>query len=251
MRHSLTAVLVLLGLAGPAAALQPVELELLLAVDVSHSIGPEERALQLEGIARAFRDPRLIEAVAGLPGDGMAVTVMIWAGQDQQRVLLPWQRVHAPADCLRFADDLMAADATPWPGVTYTAIGSALLQGARELAGNGFAGSRLVIDVSGDDPGNQGPPAEEARTKVVAQGVVVNGLPVLTNRIEHEDRAALVRYYRDKVAGGPGAFVLAAQSFADFRQAMRDKLILEIAGRPSAPAAGWAGSAPSRAPGDS
>lgn len=232
-------------LAAPAAA-ETVEMELLLALDVSHSIGPEERQLQVEGIANAFRERQLIDAVAGLAPGGLAITVMIWAGQHQQQLLLPWRVLRSDADCLSFAAELVAAQVEPWPGVTYTAIGAALTRAGAEIDGNGIDGRRQVIDLSGDDPGNQGRPPEEARDELVGRGMVINGLPILTGRLEHEERADLVQYYRDQVAGGPGAFVMPALDFSDFRRAIAAKLLREISGVPSSPDR-VAGSAASRA----
>jgi hypothetical protein len=235
-----------ISLLAARAVAEPVEMELLLAVDVSHSIGGEERELQFEGVADAFRSRRLIDAVTGLPPGGLAIAVMVWAGVEQQQLILPWRVLRTEADCLRFAADLVAAPFEPWPGVTYTAIGAALTRAGAELAGNGLDGRRLVVDLSGDDPGNQGRPPEQARDELVGRGVVVNGLPILTDRLEHEERADLVQYYRDRVAGGPGAFVMAATSFADFRRAITAKLIREISAAP-VPAARVADSAASMA----
>ena len=229
-RHLL--LLALLGsLAAPAAA-QRVSLELMLALDVSHSIGEDEQRFQVEGIAQAFRDRRLIDAVAGLAPGGMAVAVMIWAGQKQQRLMLPWRVLETADDCLAFAHDLKAAKLERWPGLTYTAIGSALAHATAEIDSNGVEGERLVIDISGDDPSNQGRAPDEVRDELIERGIVINGLPILSGRLEHEERADLVRYYRERVAGGPASFVMPALSRKDFRRAMTNKLLREISGLP-------------------
>lgn len=235
MRRTISGILAALALAcaPPPAAAEQVEMELLLAVDVSHSVGDDEQKLQIEGIAGAFRDRRLIDAVTGLSAGGLAIAVMIWAGNEQQRLIMPWRVLRSDRDCLAFADDVEAARLPRWPGITYTAIGAALARAGAELASNRYRGSRLVIDVSGDDPGNQGRPPAEVRDELVGRGVVINGLPILTARLEHHERAHLVQYYRDHVVGGPGAFVQAALSFADVRRAITAKLIREISGAPA------------------
>ncbi|MEQ9638717.1 MAG: DUF1194 domain-containing protein [Alphaproteobacteria bacterium] len=230
--------------AAPATA-QQAEMELVLALDVSHSIAEDEQRFQIEGIAEAFRDRRLIDAVTGLPPGGMAIAVMIWAGLEQQRLVMPWRVLRSADDCIGFADDLAAAKLERWPGVTYTAIGAALARAGAELASNGIDSHRQVIDISGDDPGNQGRAPDEVRDDLIEAGVVINGLPILSGRIEHDDRAFLVNYYRERVAGGAGAFVMPALSAADFRRAMTAKLIREVSALP--PADQVAGNAPRKA----
>jgi len=222
--------LLAVGAAGPARAdeLKKVDLELLLAVDVSHSISDAEHRLQVRGIAQAFRNPRMAAVIGGLDQGRIAVAVMFWAGEAEQALVVPWQILETAEDAARFADAVGVATTRPWEGVTFTAIGSALLQGATEILGNGIDGTRRVIDVSGDDPSNQGTDTAQARDHVVAKGIVINGLPVLSGRREQEDKERLVRHYETSVAGGDGGFVSPALGFEDFPRAMLAKLLTEI-----------------------
>jgi len=234
-RAARTACLALLLCVGAQAApraqeLPRVDLELLLAVDVSHSISQEEHRLQVQGIAAAFRNPRMMGVIGGLDQGRIAVAVMFWAGEEQQFMAVPWQILETADDAARFADAVGRAVFTPWTGVTYTAIGAALLEGADAILSNGIDGTRRVIDISGDDPGNQGIDTAKARDQVVARGIVINGLPILSGRHEQEDKERLVGHYEADVAGGEGGFVSPALDFQDFPRAMLAKLLTEIAG---------------------
>ncbi len=230
--------LLALPVAGPAAAQQgqPVDLELLLALDVSHSVTVEEHASQITGLAAAFRNARLISAIRNLPTGRAAVAVMFWAGPENQIMAVPWTLITDEASAHAFASRVAAETEPPWEGLSFTAIGTALLRGADEIDSNRFEGRRRIIDLSGDDPSNQGVKAAEARDLVVLRGIVINGLPILQDRKEHEDREELVRYFETDVAGGNGAFVLPTLDFNDFPRAMLAKLITEVSGRtPPAP----------------
>lgn len=209
-----------------------VDMELLIAVDVSHSITADEHRLQTAGIAAAFRSPALIEAIAARGQGRIAVAVMYWADEQQQLLAVPWQLVNDAESAGRFADLVQQNDSKPWPGLVYTAIGSALLRGADAIDGNGFDGQRRVIDMSADDPSNRGVPADQARDRIVARGIVVNGLPILSNRHEMSEKEALVQHFERDVSGGEGAFVLPAESFRDVPRAILSKLITEVAMRP-------------------
>lgn len=215
---------------------QRVDMELLLAVDVSHSISADEHRLQIAGIAAAFRSSALIEAIASRGKGRIAVAVMFWAGTEQQVLAVPWQVVDGPQSAARLAAAITRNDSKPWPGVSYTAIGSALLRAADAIEANAYDAPRLVVDLSADDPSNQGIAAEEARDRLVARGIVVNGLPILTNRQEMEDKEALVQHFEQDVSGGDGAFVIPAESFHDVPRAILSKLITEVAGLAPPPA---------------
>ncbi len=208
-----------------------VDLELLLALDVSHSVTVEEHAAQINGLAAAFRHERLISAIRNLPTGRAAVAVMFWAGPENQVIAVPWTLIDGTESANGFADRVAAETEPPWDGLSFTAIGTALLRGADEIDSNGYDGPRRIIDLSGDDPSNQGVKAAEARDLVVLRGIVINGLPILQDRKEHEDRAELVRYFETDVAGGVGAFVLPTLGFRDFPRAMLAKLITEVSGR--------------------
>jgi hypothetical protein len=197
---------------------------------VSHSITFSEHEQQIEGVARAFEHPRLINSIRNLPGGRAAVALMLWAGPENQLLAVPWTEVHDDESAFRFAAAVRRQNQPPWTGLSFTAIGDALLQGADAMAANRFRGARRIIDLSGDDPSNQGVDVGEARDLVVLQGIVVNGLPILQDRREHEDRAALVRYFEEHVAGGNGHFVLPTIDFRDFPRAMLAKLITEVSG---------------------
>ncbi len=243
----------LLTVLGLATALQVraeqgvrVDLELLLALDVSHSVTVDEHAAQIHGLAAAFRHERLISAIRNLPTGRAAVAVMFWAGPENQVIAVPWTLIDSAESARGFADRIARETEPPWDGLSFTAIGTALLRGADEIDSNGFDGRRRIIDLSGDDPSNQGVKAAEARDLVVLRGIIINGLPILQDRKEHEDRAELVRYFETDVAGGVGAFVLPTLSFRDFPRAMLAKLITEVSGR--APPAGTESQLASRAP---
>ena len=213
-----------------AEAVLPVDLELLLALDVSHSVTVEEHAVQIGGLAAAFRNERLVSAIRNLPTGRVAVAVMFWAGPENQVMAVPWTLITDRASANRLAGMIAAETEPPWEGLSFTAIGTALLRGADEIDSNRFDGRRRIIDLSGDDPSNQGVKAAEARDLVVLRGIVINGLPILQDRKEHEDREDLVRYFETDVAGGNGAFVLPTLDFNDFPRAMLAKLITEVSG---------------------
>ena len=198
-----------------------VELELVLAVDTSASVSNDEFELQMGGIANAFRHPEVLAAIASYGGIGIAVTLVQWSAGDQQSQSVGWHHVYDPATAERLARSIETAPRAF--GVNTTAIGSALRFSARLFAGNGFAGRRQTIDVSGDGRNNSGLVASTERDRAVAAGVTVNGLAILNGDTE------LKRYYRINVIGGPRAFVDTAEDFADFARAMREKLLREIA----------------------
>jgi hypothetical protein len=217
---------------------QRVAVELMIAIDVSDSINAPELAFQIDGIVKAFRDERLIQRIENLPSGGLAVAVMFWAGKGEQRTMLTWRRIHDRASCHALADALSKRDKSPWSGNLFTALGNALAHAYSEINNNGFEGERLVIDVSSDDPHNQGIPLLGIRGKIIAEGMTVNGLPILTNRHEHEERKELIDYYRREVIGGIGSFMVPALSKSDYARAMLKKLILEIAGDPGGASTG-------------
>ena len=212
------------ALATPAAAYgqQAVELELVLAVDVSGSVSPAEFALQRRGLAEAFRDPAVHGAIETT--GGIAVALLYWAGPREQSLAVDWSLVVDAASSVRFAGKIETAERR-FAGVT--AIGEALRSAASATAANAYLSERIVIDVSGDGPTNFGRETRPVRDSIVAAGITVNGLAIL-NEIED-----LTAYYRDQVTGGPGAFVASASDSHDFVRAIRGKLIQEIMGRPS------------------
>jgi len=212
--------------AKPAAAQVPVDLELVLAVDTSSSVNRGEFDLQMRGLANAFRDPRVHTAIAAAGAFGIAVALMQWADSRHQTLSIDWRVVRTPEEAEALAELI---DTTPRFVVGGgTAIGSAVMFGLDLIAANGYAGQRAVIDVSGDGRANQGELPNNARARALAEGVTVNGLAIL-----NEDPALNV-YYLQYVIAGPGAFVLAAQDYEAFADAIVEKLVREISGAPVA-----------------
>ena len=218
--------------AGRARANEPVDVELVLAVDVSRSVDPQEMEMQFAGYAGAFRDPRLAEGIANGPIGAIAVTLFVWSDWHIQHTLVPWTKLDGPATCEGFAAKL---DAASRESFLYTSISGAMDYAARQF-GQGFEGLRQVVDISGDGVNNSGRPVAEARSAILEQGVVVNGLAVLDRSPQPASLTAglppLDEYYRDEVIGGPGAFLVVAEGFESFGAAVRRKIIREIAYAP-------------------
>lgn len=233
MAGALRGILAALCLAAPgstSAASAPaiVDLELVIAVDVSGSMDAGEFALQREGYVAAIRHPDFIGAVLAGAHRRIALTYVEWSGSDRQSVTVPWRLIDGPDAAHAFADALAAQPLVIDRG---TSISAALLFGAGLFAANDFDGARQVIDISGDGPNNYGPAVTAARDGVVAQGVVINGLPILIR--PSPLHPAMDRYYADCVIGGIGSFVLPITSEEEFAEAIRRKLVIEVAARPS------------------
>ena len=210
----------------------PVDLELVLAVDVSGSIDAEEARQQREGYVAALADRAVVDAIQSNFHRKIAVTYMEWASGDFQKVVIDWSLIQDMRSAEDFAARLAAA---PRRSARWTSISSAIDAAVPMFDGNGYAGERLVIDISGDGPNNRGRPVRFARDDAVAKGIVINGLPILNDRPQPFDMPTpveldLTGYYIEQVIGGPGSFVLPAQDFLDFRSAILTKLIREIAG---------------------
>jgi len=221
-------VLALACLACPVAAEgQRVDLELALMVDVSRSMSPRELEIQRHGYAAALRSEAVWNAIREGPRRQIAAAYVEWAGT--QQVIVDWRVLSSRADLEAFAD-LLTDDIGP--AMRRTSISGALDFATASLLGNAFEGDRLVIDVSGDGPNNEGGPVAEARDRAVAQGITINGLPLMTNGPGGDgweiDRLDV--YYQSCVIGGMGAFMLPVTDWEDFEDAVRRKLVLEIAG---------------------
>lgn len=207
-----------------------VDLELVLAVDVSLSMDMDEQRLQRDGYVQALRDPEVQKAIASGPNGRIAVTYMEWAGPPSQAVVVPWTIIDSPAAAQAFADRLEAA---PITRARMTSISAALTFSRSLLASSGARGIRRVIDVSGDGPNNSGFPVTGIRDDLINDGIVINGLPIVLKRsnswsmfdLEHLDR-----YYTDCVIGGTGSFMIPIRDPGEFRTATRRKLLLEISG---------------------
>jgi hypothetical protein len=214
--------------AEPTSAQEPVDVQLVLAVDVSLSMSPQELEIQRHGYAAALTDNQVIEAIAGGAHGKIAVTYFEWAGSTSQRVIVPWTVVATRADAERVASQLTAA---PSNSARRTSISSAIDFGVDLFAETSFRGIKRVIDISGDGPNNQGPQVDLSRDAAVEQGIVINGLPLMTNGgfTSAYDVDDLDLYYTDCVIGGPGAFMIPVNDWEQFPEAIRRKLVLELA----------------------
>lgn len=230
---SASAALVLtLGFAPASLADEPVDIELVLAVDVSLSMSPDELEIQRHGYAAALTHDDVLQAIADGAHGKIAVTYVEWAGTTSQYVIVPWTVIANRADAERVVEQLSAQ---PPNSARRTSISGALEFSSDLFAESGFQGVKRVIDVSGDGPNNQGGPVNIARDALVKQGITINGLPLMTRSgfTSVYDVNDLDRYYTDCVIGGPGAFMIPVNEWTQFPEAIRRKLVLELARRNS------------------
>ena len=219
----------------PAWAETAVDLELVLAVDVSLSMDLEEQRLQRDGYAAAFRDAEVLKAIVTGAHGRIAVTYVEWAGPAIQSTVIGWTLIDGAAAAEAFASRLEALQISRG---RMTSISAALDYAGRLFEGNTYRGVRRVIDVSGDGPNNAGRPVEVARDELVAAGIVVNGLPIVLKNgtgSNFFDIDNLDEYYADCVIGGTGAFMIPIREKSEFAPAIRRKLLLEISGLIAAP----------------
>jgi len=213
----------------PALAQPSVDLQLVLAVDCSRSVDDAEFALQVEGYAAAFRHPSVIKAIQSGAARGIAVTYVQWAGPFLQSQAIGSTLINDAESSEVFAERILAVPRAFHGGGTSL---SGIIDFSRGLFGrDGFEGRRRVIDISGDGVNNSGRLTVAARDEAVAAGITINGLAILT------EVSALDRYFRENVIGGDGAFVIAAEDYDSFAQAILNKLIREIAAAPTGTAA--------------
>jgi hypothetical protein len=218
----------LLAQRGTAGAI-PVDVELVLAVDVSYSMDPDEQTLQREGYIAAITSRDFMQALRqGMHGK-VAMTYFEWAGSHHQEIIVPWRVIDGPESADGFAADIARAK---YSRASRTSISSALLFGAPLFDGSGYRGIRRVIDISGDGVNNNGPLVTLARDEVLAKGITINGLPIMLKRptAATMDIDNLDIYFEDCVIGGPGAFVIPIKARDQFKEAIRTKLVLEVAG---------------------
>lgn len=214
-----------------AAGGTPVDVELVLAVDVSYSMDLDELALQREGYAQAVTSREFMNALKqGMHGK-VAITYFEWAGANDQKVIVPWRVIDGPESADAVALEISKA---PIRRASRTSISGALLFGQQLFNESPYRGVRRVIDVSGDGPNNSGALVELTRDDLVKNGITINGLPLLLKRPNFStmDIVDLDVYYEDCVIGGPGAFVLPVREHAKFVEAIRTKLVLEVAQLP-------------------
>ena len=205
---------------------EPVDLELVLAVDASSSVSDEEFDLQMKGLADAFRHEAVMAAIHATGDLGIAVTLIQWSDNLSQSTAVDWVRISSAEAAAAFGGEIERAPRFLVGGST--AIGGALKFSLRQMERNSFEGRRKVIDLSGDGRTNQGPAPDSIRDRAVAEGVTINALAILNEDLYVD------RYYRRSVVGGTGAFVLTASDYVDFANAILLKLIREIAGAPIA-----------------
>jgi hypothetical protein len=206
----------------PAMALadgQSVDTALVIAVDVSLSVDAGRYALQRDGTAAAIASPDFARAATSGPNGAIAVTIMEFSDPDRQIPVVPWTRVASAADAQALADKVRRVHRS---SSGLTAIANALLTADEMFGESPWRATRRVVDVSGDGMSNIGPPIDEARDKLVADGITINGLPILT------EEPWLETYYTLYLIGGPGAFVIVAQDLDSFADAMRRKLVAEV-----------------------
>lgn len=211
-----------------SAADMEVDVELVLAVDVSRSMTPNELEIQRRGYAEALVSDEVVSAIAGGWLGRIALSYVEWAGNSSQRVVVDWTLIETRADAEAFAAKISAHFEN---AMRRTSISGAIDYAAWSFDGNGFEGLRKVIDISGDGPNNQGRPVTQARDAALARGVVINGLPLMTKegmgaQWHLEDLDA---YYRACVIGGPASFVIPVYAWSEFPTAVRLKLVQELA----------------------
>src|ERR671930_502822 len=216
----------------PARALEQVDLLLVLSSDVSRSVDHPKFLLQRDGYAAAISDPHVLDAIKSGPHERIALCFVEWSGFGAQKLVIDWTVVDGLDAARKFGDQLLEL---PRSFADRTSISGGIEFAAAQLERAPFENARRTIDVSGDGTNNAGRDVKLARDEVVAKGVVINGLVILSERpvpwnAEHTNPpGGLEKYYQDNVIGGPGAFVLIAEQYNSFGRAIIKKLIAEIA----------------------
>src|ERR1700726_3531173 len=207
-----------------------VDVELILAVDVSYSMDMDELAVQREGYAQAIVSKEFLQALKSLPNGKIAVTYFEWAASNDQKIIIPWRVIDGPETADAVADEIMK---TPIRRASRTSISGAINFAMPLFEANPYRGLRRVIDISGDGPNNNGSPVTIARDTALAKGITINGLPIMVKEPSYStmDIDHLDFYYEDCVIGGPGSFVVSIKDRDRFKEAIRTKLLLEVAGR--------------------
>lgn len=234
MRQALLGVLIAIPLFGmtQAARAETVDLQLILAADVSRSVDEDEFRLQRDGTAAAITDPRVIQAIQSGPYRAIAVTFVEWSGAEAQHVVADWTVVRDDETAGGFAAILQS---TPRSFAGFTSISAAIDFSMKHFADSGVESERRIIDVSGDGTNNGGRSVSDARDEAVAAGVTINGLAIINQHpnpgyfAHTQPPGGLGEYYRTNVTGGPGSFVMTIEDFNSFAEAMTNKLVNEIA----------------------
>ena len=240
---ALIASLALMGIDAFAHAGEPVDVALVLAVDVSRSIDDKEFDLQRKGYAAALTNPRVLQAIHSGPLRAIAVAYVEWSSDEEQKTVVDWTVIKDGEVAASVAQAILAA---PRAYSSRTSISGAIDHAMHELARSGVEATRRIIDVSGDGTNNSGLPPQVARDAAVGDGITINGLAIINERPEGvfaqyhvRPPGGLPEYYRQNVIGGPGSFLLQVEGFGTFADAITQKLISEIAGLP--PPARYAG----------
>src|SRR5215510_10004337 len=211
----------------PVFAQTAVDLQLVLAVDASGSVDQQRFELQMQGYVAAFRNPRVLHAIQSGATQAIAVTIVQWTGPALQIQVLPWTLINDATTAQAFAAAIAATPRRLFSGGT--SLSGVIDYAVPLLLESPFKGTRRVIDISGDGSNNRGRPAASARDAAVRAGIIINGLPILVLEL------GLDHYYLDHVIGGPGVFVIAAESYEAFADAILKKLIREMAANEQQP----------------
>ena len=207
-----------------------VDVELVLAVDVSYSMDMDELAIQREGYAQAIISKEFLQALKTGPHGKISVTYFEWAASSDQKIIIPWRVIDGPETADAVANEIMK---TPIRRASRTSISGAINFAMPLFDENPHRGLRRVIDISGDGPNNNGAPVVTARDAALEKGIIINGLPIMVKEPSYStmDIDNLDFYYEDCVIGGPGSFVVTIKDREKFKEAIRTKLLLEVAGR--------------------
>src|ERR1700724_1945434 len=207
-----------------------VDVELILAVDVSYSMDMDALAIQREGYAQAGVSTQFLQSLKSLPNGKIAITYFEWAASSGQKIIIPWRLIDGPETADAVANEIMK---TPIRRASRTSISGAINFAMPLFDANPYRGLRRVIDISGDGPNNNGLPVLGARDIALSQGITINGLPIMVKEPSYStmDIDNLDFYYEDCVIGGPGSFVVSIKDRDKFKEAIRAKLLLEVAGR--------------------
>ncbi|MDN3276983.1 DUF1194 domain-containing protein [Frankia sp. RB7] len=209
---------------------QSVDVELILAVDVSYSMDMDELAIQREGYAQAIQSKEFLQALKAGPNGRIAVTYFEWAASSDQKIIIPWRLIDGPETADAVAAEILK---TPIRRASRTSISGAIGFAMPLFDEDPYHGIRRVIDISGDGPNNNGGPVTLARDAALEKGIVINGLPIMVKEPSYStmDIDNLDYYYEDCVIGGPGSFVISIKDRDKFKEAIRTKLLMEVAGR--------------------
>lgn len=228
--YALLAVALFFPLSAAAAQTEPVDLNLVIAVDISDSIDADELQMQREGYIAAFEDAEIVQAIKGGRYGRIAVSYFEWSDATDQTLVVDWMIIRDQASARAFTTELTRA---PVRKGHFTSISAAITYGLALLQRAPHKSNRKVIDVSGDGRNNDGAPLSAARAAVVGENVTINGLPIDNERSQQASNlepGQIAKYYRENVIGGPGAFVVVAKSYVDIEHAIGRKLLREIAG---------------------